>query len=340
LLASAEGFLLRNVQTTTILAAQQSPDGNSQNNEGVPPAPDLSWLKLAMDSPVSPEPDGLVRLSAAPGISGFAVDRELGFVVILTGSRERATYTVVSNKDKQQVRSAEALCLVQLAGGLDLGTPILPPDVLAKLVAEQIDGNVHELRPQVKLLQVDVVANEKDATERERIGLPRNSGIQSTPERDANIQSQSPKVFNAVRKLPGLMDCSVEDVVGALKVHADDSGQLDQQAFNAFLDTLRSIVNETEPSIVKFLLVVEVNGNEMIIPAPSTVVAIGLALRYKVDVVVSEECQVEGFDVVEIASRFPAFRPIAELYEDAKIMDGFIPSMFKQAAAPDNDDKM
>ena len=37
--------------------------------------------------------------------------------------------------------------------------------------------------------------------------------------------------------------------------------------------------------------------------------------------------------------RFPLFRPVRELYEDAKAMDGFIPSMYQKAKDLDNEDK-
>ena len=332
------------IQPTADALLQVLSSSSSPENDFSPSPSDLSWLRKAMDSTSSPEPDGLVLVEAEPGISGFAVDPELGFVVVLVGGRsDRATYAVVSPKDKRQVRSAEALCLVQLAGGLDLGTPILPPDILARLVAEETGGQARALRPHVKLLRIDVVANEDESKEKERlervISKVRNPA-KSSAERDSAIETQAPKVFAAVRKLPGLLDCNQEQVIAAMKVHADESGKLDLPSYNAFLDILRSTVNWTEPSKVKFKIVVSVKGEEMTMDSPSAVVAVGLALRYKVDVVLSEECQTNGFDVVEIASRFPAFRPIQELYEDAKIMDGFIPSMFNQAAAPDNDDKM
>ena len=305
---------------------------------------DLAWLRNAMDSPSVPEPDGLVLVDSDPGISGFAVDPQRGFVVVMVGG-DRATYTVVSPKDKKDVRSSEALCLVQLAGGLDLGTPILPPDILAKLVVEETEESTsaRELRSQVKLVRVDVIANtDNQQPPKKQDRSPPVAPPQSTPERDASIESQAPKVLVAVNKLPGLNgEATLEQVKEGLRIHADNSGQLNRDGFMALLETLRNNINAMEPSKVKFVLVVTLNEDtELQIPAPSAVVAVGLPLRYKVDLVVSEECQIEGFDVMEIPSRFPAFRPIKQLLEDARIMDGFIPSMFGKATAPDNDDKM
>lgn len=291
-----------------------------------------------MNSPSSPGPDGLMVVESKQGISGFAVDPHLGFVVVLVGG-DRATYAIVSSKDKTHVRSPEALCLVQLAGGLDLGTPVLSPDILAKLVAEERGGNARELRSQVKLLRLDVVANEYEAEEKERLKDQLKPG-NSCPERDFNIQKEAPKVFAAVNKLSGLIDCSQKQVIEAMTLHADEDGKLDRPAYQDFLQTLRNIVDRNEPSKVKFILVVSLDGTEMNLPAPSTVVAVGLALRYKVDVIVSEECQITGFDIVEIPNRFPSYRPLKELHEDAKIMDSFIPSLFNEATAPDNENKM
>jgi hypothetical protein len=324
-------------QVTAIQAAKDADNDINDNHK----KSDLSWLREAMDIPSPLEPDGLVLREAKQGISGFAVDPLRGFVVVLVGG-DRATDAVVSPQDKQQVRSAEALCLVQLAGGLDLGTPVLPPDLLARIVAEELDGDIdaRELRRKVKLRRVNVIANqEEDTQKRESVVVP-PPPQDSTPGREAAIQEQAPKVMAAVKKLPGLGDCTLEQVVEGMKAYADETGQVNREGFGDLLHTLRSQINFMEPSKVKFVLVVEYEGEELLIPSPSVVAGVGLALRYKVDVVVDEDCQMDGFDVVEIASRFPAFRPLKELEEDAKIMDGFIPAMFKEATAPDNEDKM
>ncbi|CAB9505029.1 expressed unknown protein [Seminavis robusta] len=339
-ISSTHGFIVRThrgIQTVqTVLHVQSSSNESSDEQPS-----DLSWLRDAMDTPM--EPDGLVLVESQPGISGFAVDPQRGFVVVLVGGRDRATYAVVSPKDKQRVRSPEALCLVQLAGGMDLGTAVLPPDILAKLVAEEIEGSsVRELRPQITLKRVDVVAFTGKGQREEE---PTATQSTNNPQRDAAIQEQASKVTAAVQKLPGLEECTQDQVVDALQRHANEKGSVDRQGFMALLDTLRRQINAMETPLVQFNLLVTVNNKEdeeleLVIPAPSAFLGVGLALRYKVDVVVTEECQVAGFDVVEIASRFPAFRPIKELYEDAKIMDGFIPSLFDQATAPDNEDKV
>jgi hypothetical protein len=320
---------------------------------------DLSWLRNAIDTPSPLEPDGVVFVESKQGISGFAVDPQRGFVVVLVGNKDRATYAVISPKDKKQVRSAEALCLVQLAGGLDLGTPVLPPETLAKLVAEEMDMDdpaaaARELRQQVKLRRVDVVAyqgqgqdgNNKKEFEPTVGGASLTATTRptsSSPERNAAIQEQVVKLTAAVKKLPQLEECTKEQIQVALQIYADDNGGVDRPRFTALLDYLRRQINAMETPKVQFNLLVNVKGEQedLMITAPSPVIGVGLALRYKVNVVVSEECEIDGFDVVEIASRFPAFRPLKELEQDARNMDRFIPStMFGRTTAPDNDDKM
>jgi hypothetical protein len=79
--------------------------------------------------------------------------------------------------------------------------------------------------------------------------------------------------------------------------------------------------------------------------------AVALALRYKVKVSVSDNCfkldndnnesevaKNEGF--VSVLDRFPEFKPVQELAEDARVMDGFLSTMFFKKAAPENDDKV
>ena len=106
-------------------------------------------MKDAMGSINEEEEFAIPTLSS--GIAGFSVDPQLGFCAVLASdSGNRFTYTVVSPIDKARVSSPEALTLVQLAGGLDLGTAILPPDALARMTAEEMDGTtIQDLRPRI-----------------------------------------------------------------------------------------------------------------------------------------------------------------------------------------------
>jgi hypothetical protein len=293
----------------------------------------------------SPERPLIPTLSS--GIAGFSVDPQLGFCVVLASdSGDRFTYTVVSPIDKARVSSPEALTLVQLAGGLDLGTAILPPDTLARLTAEEMDGTIQDLRPRISLLGVDCLPN-MDAP---RSYTKQQSGdnkidVPNSPERDQAIQSNAPKVLAAVRNLPGLTDATKEDVKEAMQIHANVSGEITtSQSFSELLQTLRNKNSYMPPSKVNFELQVSIISGDGItkerIPAPA-LEALGLSLRYKVPLVVSEECLAgeDSYDASQILKRFSAFRPIRELYEDAKVMDRFIPGMFRKANL-DNEEKM
>ena len=113
-----------------------------------------TWIEKAMDTtPEDPttgpslEPPPLTTMRH--GISGFAVDPGLGFVCVLHHDNEndgvdgphRFVHTVISPLDRTTVQSAEALCLVQLAGGLDLGAVVFPPDTLARLIKRELDDD-------------------------------------------------------------------------------------------------------------------------------------------------------------------------------------------------------
>ena len=245
LLWPSECFIFRNHDLWTPTALRQASSfslgGSSDNADKDSTAEDnanLDWLRDAMNMPSPMEPDGLVMVKAQPGVAGFAVDPDRGFVVVLVGDEasnndDRATYAVISPKDKQRVRSPEALTLVQLAGGLDLGTPVLPPDILAKLVADEMNGEevsspamVRDLRDKVKLRRVDVVAHDGIAEDETNLDddEPTSSTAatpitlsSSSPKRDAVIEEQSAKVTASVIRLPGLEDCTAEQVEQAMQ---------------------------------------------------------------------------------------------------------------------------
>jgi hypothetical protein len=313
---------------------------------------DRSWMKDAMGSindeeefASSPEPPLIPTLSS--GIAGFSVDPQLGFCAVLASdSGNRFTYIVVSPIDKARVSSPEALTLVQLAGGLDLGTATLPPDTLARLTAEEMDGTIQDLRPRISLLNVNCLPTmDAPRSSTKQQSDDNKTDVPNSPERDQAIRSNAPKVLAAVKNLPGLTDATLDDMVEGMQIHADVSGEiLTSQSFSELLQTLRSKNTFMAPSKVKFELQVSVISGEGIteerIPAP-TLEALGLSLRYKVPLVLSEECLTgeDSYDAGQILKRFPAFRPIRELYEDAKIMDGFIPGMYSKANL-DNEQKM
>ena len=371
---------------------------SDENNDFDDSLNDSSWIQDAMnldpkdvEEEAKKEKDRLrkIQVPLKEGIAGFAVDPDRGFVCILAPMSEeenydKFSYVVISPTDTEKLSSAEALCLVQLSGGLDLGAAVFPPETLAKLVAnemilqsdedededeEEIEINVEELRAQVKLLGVSVLRNEKyqAASNQKEMESKESSEdtIESSPERDEKIESSSPQILAAIQKLPGLQQVTLDKTRDALRIHADEYGSLSRQGFSELLDTLRTGRGlmagdgrkrlQDQPLKLRITATIskESNGkgndlglSTIEIDHVPAFQAIGLALRYKTPVTISDDCfsheaEFNGFDeqVMDVYTRFPAFKPIQELVEDAKVMDGFISSMFFKQSAPDNDDK-
>lgn len=319
-----------------------------------------SWLDDAMEGIPSEglDPENYKNgISLERGIAGFSVDPELGFVSILVAKNDSDgeahwVPAVISPADTDRPKSAEALTCVQLAGGLDLGTAILPPNTLAKLVAnhnaEEEDtsssSGINDGRFSLKKVTA-VINTEGDDDNKIRIEEDVQEVVATSPERDQTILEAVPKVEKAVKSLPGLEASTTEDVTKAIQRFADQKGEVDRDAFSAILDALRK---SNTPSISLasplFRLDVSIIGESGIsqatIDTTDTMIALGLAMRYKVtvDIEDAENHKEGGVGKDSLLERFPAFRPIQELGEDSKIMDGFIPSMFEKAKL-DNDMK-
>ena len=366
---------------------------------------DLSWMKNAMNlEPKDEEQEMTASSSSSPnskplqsGIAGFAVDPKLGFVCVLApdddddshqdqdqgnGNQYQFTYATVSPTDADKLSSPEALCIVQLAGGLDLGAAVFPPETLAKVVANELmlhqeddednddeenEINVEELRSKVTLLGVTALPNERYApppsssTNDSNDNNDANINAESTPERDAQIEQSSPKILPAIQNLPELTMVTLEQISQAMQIHADAKGQLSKEAFSELLDTLRTGRigsngngngrNRLEDQRIKMRITASIAGGDgqsslRLVDVDHVPVfqATALALRYNVKITVSEECFKVGNDVneasVSVLERFPAFKPVQELVEDARAMSGIIPGMFFKQKAPDNDDKV
>jgi hypothetical protein len=313
-----------------------------------------NWLDDAMDGFHLKQDDNEgIRLSKvlplSTGIAGFTIDSELGFCAILA-KNDKFVPVVVSPTDKDRLVSAEALTMVQLAGGLDLGTAILPPDSLAQLVVDELDDDestVQTLRPLISLSQVTVIpTNNDNANDVNEISMSQATAAATSPERDAAIQEAIPNVWAAVKGLAGLEKVTSDLVAMSMQRFANAQGQVDRQAFTTILDDLRSQQSPKAQSTVQFVLLVNVIRGDSItqVPALTTdaVQAFGLAMRYKIAVEIDDEVllwqQNEINDANSILERFPAFRPTLELREDATIMNGFVPGMFGRAQI-DNDQK-
>lgn len=290
-----------------------------------------------------------------PGIAGFSVDRELGFVCILAGNSDDENTknrfwipVVVSPVDKDRPKSAEALTCVQLAGGLDLGTAILPPNSLAKLVADESSEKLEkksDVPTRYSLTKISAMANPDAAKEKISIEEEVKEIVPTSPEREQAIIWAVPKVETAVKSLPGLQECTREDVIEAMQRFANEKGEVDRPAFSSILDSLRALktpsIRLTPPVFRLEVSVIDGEGiSQVTAETTNAMIALGLAMRYKVTVDIEENDGHEqaGNGIDALLERFPEFKPVQELSEDSRIMDGFIPSMFEKAKL-DNDMK-
>ena len=367
---------------------------SDENNDDDDSFNDSSWIQDAMNlDPKDVEEEAKkekyrlrkIQVPLKEGIAGFAVDPDLGFVCILAPmseeeNYEKFSYVIISPTDTEKLSSAEALCLVQLSGGLDLGAAVFPPETLAKIVAnemilqsdddeEEEEINIEELRAQVRLLGVTALRNEKYEASSKQNEMESDESIkdtiESSPEREEKIESSSPQILAAIQKLPGLQEVTLDKTRDALRIHADEYGSLSRQGFSELLDTLRTGRGlmagngrkrlQDQPLKLRITATIskQSNGKDNDLGLSTIEIdhvpafqAIGLALRYKSPVTISDDCfshetEFNGFDeqVMDVYTRFPAFKPIQELVEDAKVMDGFISSMFFKQSAPENDDK-
>ena len=352
-------------------------DSNADEQES-----DISWLREAMSNDIPSELLSTAKdiyTSKVPkfesGLAGFAVDPELGFVSILLGEEARPdkfTFAIMSPTDINNVSSAEALCLVQLAGGLDLGAAVFPPEALARIVSEALEesdedsemlpfDNVEALRSRVSLLGVTAKKNEnyspnklQESKKSKEYELSNQNAVAvSSAAREKAIQVSAPKILSAVKNLPGLGKVTIFDILEVLKLHSDYQGNLNREEFSQVLGTLRYRLSRTmiNDQRVKFQITVSISSNSstskdtpglklMNIDDVPAFLAVALSLRYKVKISISNDClSQEDHDQNNVMDRFPAFKPIQELEKDAQSISGSIASMFFKQSASDNDDK-
>ena len=315
------------------------------------------WLEDAMEGIPSGEFDAESYKNAMqlkPGIAGFSVDPELGFVSILVTNDEIDDEpfwipAIISPVDKDRPKSAEALTCVQLAGGLDLGTTILPPNALTKLVADnnpQEEDMTTDASKRLSLTKITALPN-PDASDDTEMKIEEDAQelVPTSPERDNAILEAVPKVEKAIKTLPGLQDTTTEEVTKAVQRFADPKGAVDRTAFSSILDSLRESNTPTRllasPLFRLEVSIIDEGGiSQATIDTSDAMIALGLAMRYKVTIEIDDFTNHKqgGKGKDALLERFPAFRPIQELNEDSKIIDGFIPSMFEKAKL-DNDMK-
>ena len=350
-------------QQQQLKSAASNDEGGGEAGAGGP-----GWIRDAM----SDDSDGTGgdERKVEPGLAGFAVDPELGFLAIVaadndgddaSGDRQQEHiqwfYSVVSPQDKTQLMAAESLTLVQLAGDIDVGAAVLPPEALLQIVREEVLDEEDEDEQVDESEIVEATLAYAEAVPRAMIapkvidGAAENQSVESSPEREARISQDAPKLFGTIRTLPGLAEATEQSVKSAMLTHASEDGSIDRAAFTQILDTLRRNANagaRQDLAGVDFALTVQIrreNGKQGLIRvrSPSTFHALGLAMRYNCSIVISQDCvdgsasgasSFGGCGRDELLGRFPAFRPIQELKKDAEAVDAFIANMFYKQNPP------
>jgi len=185
--------------------------------------------------------------------------------------------------------------------------------------------------------------------------------------RDDNILLNAPAVFSAVQSMPdhalsALSGVDLDDIISAMGTHANGDGKLtNPKSFRDLLDTLRDDErrggrnNSKVRSSFRLTASVPIDGDDewrdtITVEIKDAFVAIAISIRYGVTVEAStgfldgvttvtikeEGRENEYLDASNLDLFFPAFRPLKQLYEDAKVMDGFVPGMFLRAKEDTN----
>ena len=185
--------------------------------------------------------------------------------------------------------------------------------------------------------------------------------------RDSNILLNAPAVFSAVQSMPdhalsALSGVDLDDIISAMGTHANGNGKLtNPKSFRDLLDTLRDDErsggrnNSKVRSSFRLTASVPIDGDDewrdtITVEIKDAFVAIAISIRYGVTVEAStgfldgvttvtikeEGRENEYLDASNLDLFFPAFRPLKQLYEDAKVMDGFVPGMFLRAKEDTN----
>lgn len=350
-------------QQQQLKSAASNDEGGGEAGAGGP-----GWIRDAMSD--DGDDTGGDERKVEPGLAGFAVDPELGFLAIVAADNDgddasddrqqehiQWFYSVVSPQDKTQLMAAESLTLVQLAGDIDVGAAVLPPEALLQIVREEVLDEEDEDEQVDESEIVEATLAYAEAVPRVMIvpkvidGAAENQSVESSPEREARISQDAPKLFGTIRTLPGLAEATEQSVKSAMLTHASEDGSIDRAAFTQILDTLRRNANagaRQDLAGVDFALTVQIrreNGKQGLVRvrSPSTFHALGLAMRYNCSIVISQDCVDEnasgassfgGCGRDELLGRFPAFRPIQELKKDAEAVDAFIANMFYKQNPP------
>ena len=256
-----------------------------------------------------------VRMVESP-IAGATVSDD-GFVVFLSYMAsgryfEQDMYipVVINCDDTTVVKSPEALTLLQLLQGIDMATPLLPPDAL-QLAYKDLYGDVGS----VALTEVHMYPpTDPLIGQRRETGSKFDGGASSvqgealsltaveTANREAKIQQRAPDLVKALKHLNVIVD--QDRAIDLLRTYSSVDGDLDRSAFSEALAAARVPANLKPPgSQAAFTLVAVTDdsvGKELNV---SAFIALSLHLRHKVPVVIKGGRRAAGEAEVSLLSR-------------------------------------
>ena len=228
-------------------------------------------------------------------IAGASVSAD-GFIVLLeykVAGRyfEEDMYipVVVSCADTDVVKSPEALTLLQLMQGIDMATPLLPPDALQKAYVDMESvalTEVHVYPPE----DINSGRPRKDGAKRGHdadlfAGRELQISDEQWERRESKLQQRAPDLVKALKTVNVAVD--LERAIELLRTYASEEGDLDRTGFSDALAAARVPANLKPPgSLPTFTLVAVTEdsvGKEVNV---SVFVGLGLHLRHKAPIVI------------------------------------------------------
>ena len=294
----------------------------------------------------------LMRMVESP-IAGASVSPD-GFVVMLSYvasgrffEQDKMIPVVISPEDTEVVKSPEALTFLQLLQGIDMATPILPPDALEKEYGEEgIElAEVHVYPPAADHLH-SARASSADHFPSSVLELSEDQKVR----REARIQQRAPDLVKALGTLN--VEVSEERAIELLRAHASVEGDLDRSAFSTVAAAARVNKNSRPQVRLPTFTLVGVTqnsvGKEVNV---SAFVGLGLHLRHKVPLiikgrraaptdenvdVVKMEMDAEAWeqfsvDAQDVRNMLPEWHSLEQIAEEGEARDKRTSEMLKEA---------
>ena len=290
-------------------------------------------------------------LRLLPGLAGFAATDD-GFVGILSSQQNQqqecnniVPLMITINDSTERVSSPEALCLLQLAAGLDLGTAIFPPNALTQIILDdfmadddddedstvmsegdyKICGTIHmQLIDASNNYDNDCSTSLNDSTTKSPDETVITEQQQDTPERQEAIQQNANKMLPVLKNLPGCTDVTYEQICEGLHMVADSQGTIStRQNFSELLNYLRrgGNITQQQQQLVQCQIPIQMLSDDTIrhITLPSPFLALALSMRYKYPIQLHEDLlQQMGLHDSDLMKQYPTFRSIQDIRQESQ----------------------